>query len=159
MKNIVPVIALILIIVSCQKSQNSNPPPPPTFTFLSGDTAYDWSGNDSIHNTALNRIKSDSSWWLDCRLKNATQDYMSIGIQMKNLAPGDYSSLKPIQFGFGRNGNFNGSESRFHNDQASFVITSLHDNLVDGTFSYVTEDGVSINVTHGIFKNVPVHVY
>lgn len=161
MKKLMSLAVILLFIISCQKSQTTNSQAAAVLTFMSGDTAYDWSGNDSLHNTQLERISSDSSWWLDCTWKNSMQ-YLHIGIPMKNLAAGDYSAIKPITLIFYRDGQASGGTNQLNNDQATFVITTLHDNMVDGTFSYESPNGSTgspVSVTKGAFKNVPVHIY
>ena len=169
------VICVSVLFLACTKSSdtihptvpNTNPNPvrvdtsnammtlPVTFSFNSGDTLYNWSGNDT---NKLARLKINGP------LAEIEAHIFTI--------VGGKKYYKFLYFDFDatllQQTTYTGGSSKyclFTHDQSEIrgsiqdtlnvTVTNIHDSLVDGTFTFHSKDGVSINITEGQFKNIP----
>ena len=133
---------------------------PITFTYYTGETLHDWSGNDTNHAATLWVKQGTDFWTLSAARKTTVQgpdpwDRIEIGFKTENkvLYKKKYISSPDswCQFWLDQGFTYSGGSK----DSMELVISSIHDGLADGSFGYRSVDG-SLRINSGEFKNVPI---
>ena len=152
-------IVISILLIGCSKSNNTTET---VFTFKANGQAYNWTSTSTTYHSEFVKFQFDSvnnHYILISEMRRdqdtLTWPYVSFGILVPKLEVKTYSGgYKDVMCETGLpDGTAN--HTNFAPDSSTLTITSIHDGLVDGTFSArMTFFAPSLIITEGVFKNV-----
>jgi hypothetical protein len=170
MKNATLLIALMALIfgisvTGCMKNCWNKPmdSKQASFTFKAGDSTYIWNGDYTNAHVFGSRSTLGTSSGQDVftiYAKGFNGDGLEIALYTSKFQQGQFVNVPDVQ-SLEITGILNHSSWGFdlHNDVSRLTITSIHDNLADGTFDGTLMMGsnkVQATITNGEFHNVAI---